>query len=74
MAYSKDFSNGFRLVPFMQNRTNSVSFFLASPYNHRPVMNFFIDIQDYRQPDGLYDMLALAVDSLEPYKPEAGNS
>ena len=72
MACSKDNNNGFRLVPFMQNKSDSLSFFLASPYHDKPVVNFFIDIQDYTQPDAFFDILTVAVDSMLLGKPPAG--
>jgi len=41
-----------------------VSFFLTSPYNNKPVMNFFIDVQDYTKPEAFLDILNIAVDSM----------
>jgi len=64
MASCRDDDCGFRLVPFIQNKTNAVSFFLTSPYNNKPVMNFFIDVQDYTQPEAFLDILNIAVDSM----------
>ncbi len=64
MASCKDDDCGFRLVPFIQNKTNAVSFFLTSPYNNKPVMNFFIDVQDYTKPESFLDILNIAVDSM----------
>ncbi|MBN2106136.1 MAG: hypothetical protein JW832_01840 [Deltaproteobacteria bacterium] len=64
MASCKDDDCGFRLVPFIQNKTNAVSFFLTSPYNNKPVMNFFIDVQDYTKPEAFLDILNIAVDSM----------
>ncbi|MEI6126151.1 MAG: hypothetical protein WCQ99_06300 [Pseudomonadota bacterium] len=55
---------GFRLIPFIQNKTNAISFFLTSPYNDKPVLNFFIELEDYATPDVFLDMLSVAVDSL----------
>ena len=72
MASCRDDDCGFRLVPFIQNRTNSLSFFLTSPYNNKPVVNFFIDIQDYTQPDTFFDILTVAVDSMILGKPPEG--
>jgi len=55
---------GFKLVPFMQNKPNAVSFFLTSPYADDVVLNFLIELQDYTQPDVFFDMLSIAVDSI----------
>jgi len=63
---------GFRLVPFIQNKTNALSFFLTSPYNNKLVMNFFIDVQDYTQPESFLDILNIAVDSMLLGKPSEG--
>jgi hypothetical protein len=72
MASCKDDECGFRLVPFIQNKTDSLSFFLTSPYNDKPVMNFFIDVQDYTQPESFLDILNIAVDSMLLGKPSQG--
>jgi hypothetical protein len=72
MASSKDNNSGFRLVPFIQNKSNSLSFFLSSPYHDKPVVNFFIDVQDYSKPDAFFDILTVAVDSMILGKPPAG--
>ena len=72
MASCRDDDCGFRLVPFIQNKTNALSFFLTSPYNDTPVVNFFIDIQDYTTPDIFFDILTVAVDSMIIGKPPAG--
>jgi hypothetical protein len=72
MASCKDDDCGFRLVPFIQNKTNAVSFFLTSPYNNKPVMNFFIDVQDYTKPEAFLDILNIAVDSMLLGKPSEG--
>ena len=72
MACTKDLNCGFRLVPFIQNKSSSLSFFLTSPYHDKPVVNFFIDIQDYTKPDAFFDILTLAVDSMILGKPPAG--
>jgi hypothetical protein len=72
MASCKDDECGFRLVPFIQNKTDSLSFFLTSPYNDKPVMNFFIDVQDYTQPESFFDILNIAVDSMLLGKPSQG--
>jgi len=73
MASCRDDDCGFRLVPFIQNKTNALSFFLTSPYNNKPVMNFFIDIQDYTTPESFLDILNVAVDSMSLGKPPAGS-
>ena len=72
MASCRDDDCGFRLVPFIQNKTNALSFFLTSAYNNRPVMNFFIDIQDYTTPELFLDVLNIAVDSMSLGKLPAG--
>ena len=72
MASCRDDDCGFRLVPFIQNKTNSLSFFLTSPYNDKPVLNFFIDIQDYATPETFFDILTVAVDSMALGKSWAG--
>ena len=72
MACNNDNNSGFRLVPFMQNKSNSLSFFLASPYHDKPVVNFVIDIQDYTQQDAFFDILTVAVDSMILGKPPVG--
>ena len=64
MASYQAQDQGFRLIPFIQNKTNAISFFLASPYNDKPVLNFFIELEDYVTPDVFLDMLTVAVDSL----------
>jgi len=56
----------------MQNKSNSLSFFLASPYHDKPVVNFVIDIQDYTQQDAFFDILTVAVDSMILGKPPVG--
>ena len=72
MASCRDDECGFRLVPFIQNKTDALSFFLTSPYNDKPVLNFFIDIQDYATPETFFDILTVAVDSMALGKPSAG--
>ena len=71
MASCRDDDCGFRLVPFIQNKTNALSFFLTSSYNDKPVLNFFIDIQDYATPEAFFDILTVAVDSMALGKPSA---
>ena len=72
MASCRNDDCGFRLVPFIQNKTNALSFFLTSPYKNKPVMNFFIDVQDYTQPESFLDILNIAVDSMLLGKPSDG--
>ena len=64
MANYKPADPGFKLIPFIQNRTNSVSFFLISPYSENTILNFFIEMEDYVCPDTFLDFLSVAVDSL----------
>lgn len=71
MACSKDNNSGFRLVPFIQNKSDSLSFFLASPFYDKPVVSFRIDVQDYTRPDAFFDILTVAVDSMIQGKPRA---
>jgi hypothetical protein len=72
MASCRNDECGFRLVPFIQNKTNALSFFLTSPYDNKTVMNFFIDVQDYTQPEAFLDILNIAVDSMLSEKPTPG--
>jgi two-component SAPR family response regulator len=73
MANYKPVDPGFKLIPFIQNKTNSVSFFLISPYNDKTVLNFFIDLEDYVCPDVFFDILSVAVDSLMPKEIKPSN-
>lgn len=72
MASSKDNSSAFRLVPFMQNKADSVSFFLAPPYQGMPVMHFLVDLNDYASPEAFYDILTTFVEAMPQGKPPAG--
>lgn len=64
MAQYSPASPGIKLVPFMQNKPNAISFFLTSPYADDVVLTFLIELQDYTQPEVFFDMLSIAVDSL----------
>jgi len=64
MAQHSQASPGFKLVPFMQNKPNAISFILTSPHADNVVLNFLIELQDYTQPDVFFDMLSVAVDSM----------
>ena len=64
MAHYQSEDPEFRLVPFIQNKTNSISFFLTSPYDNETIINFFIEVEDYTTPDVFFDILTIAVDSL----------
>ena len=72
MGCSKDHSSGFRLVPFKQNKSDSLSFFLTSTFYDRPVVSFRVGVQDYNKPDAFYDILTVAVDSMIQGKPSEG--
>ena len=73
MANYKPVDSGFKLIPFFQNKTNSVSFFLTSPYSDKTVLNFFIELEDYVRPDVFFDILSVAVDSLMLKKIQPSN-
>jgi hypothetical protein len=55
---------GFKLIPFLQNRDNSVSFFLSSPFDEENILTLVVGMDDYGCPDTFMDMLSVAVDSL----------
>jgi len=55
---------GFKLIPFIQSRDNSMSFFLSSPFNDNNFLTLIVGMDDYGNPDTFIDMLSVAVDSL----------
>lgn len=75
MAQNKLKNKNYRLVPFFQNRSDILSFFLASPHKDHQILNFIVDLEDFMEPDNFFDILSVAVDSLmqtnrvNPHKP-----
>ena len=53
-----------QLIPFLQGKDGSVSFVLISPYDKKTVLNFFVEQNESKNPDTLYDMVATAIDYL----------
>lgn len=64
----------FKLVPFFQKGIDSIGFILKVDSNHNTILNFVIQKEDYRNPDTLMDILAVAVDSLMVNKPQSYKS
>jgi len=60
---------GFVLVPFFQNRKDTMGFILKVNANKNILLNVVIQRDDYATPDALMDMLAIAVDALIQDRP-----
>jgi hypothetical protein len=55
---------GFVLVPFFQNRKDTMGFILKVNANKDLLLNVIIQRDDYSTPDALMDMIAIAVDAI----------
>ena len=60
---------GFVLVPFFQNRKDTMGFILKVNANKNILLNVVIQRDDYATPDALIDMLAIAVDAIIQDRP-----
>ncbi len=60
---------GFVLVPFLQNRKDTMGFILKVNSNKNLLLNVVIQRDDYATPDALMDMLAIAVDAIIQNRP-----
>ena len=60
---------GFVLVPFFQNRKDTMGFILTVNANKDLLLNVVIQRDDYATPDALMDMLAIAVDAIIQDRP-----
>jgi hypothetical protein len=65
---------GFVLVPFFQNRKDTMGFILKVNANTNILLNVVIQRDDYATPDALMDMLAIAVDAIIQDRPVVYNS
>jgi hypothetical protein len=65
---------GFVLVPFFQNRKDTMGFILKVNTNKNILLNVVIQRDDYATPDALMDMLAIAVDAIIQDRPVVYNS
>lgn len=69
MEISKPVDPGFVLVPFLQNRKDTMGFILKVNSNKDLLLNVIIQRDDYATPDALMDMLAIAVDAIIQNRP-----
>jgi hypothetical protein len=60
---------GFVLVPFFQNRKDTMGFILKVNANKDLLLNVIIQRDDYSTPDALMDMIAIAVDAIIKDRP-----
>jgi hypothetical protein len=65
---------GFVLVPFFQNRKDTMGFILKVNANKDILLNVVIQRDDYATPDTLMDMLAIAIDAIIQDRPVVYNS
>ena len=64
MSNYKAFDIGFKLMPFIQSKTDFISFILTSPFNDEAILNCFIELEDYNSPDSFFEILSVALDCL----------
>lgn len=69
MEIYKPIDPGFVLVPFLQNRKDTMGFILKVNSNKNLLLNVVIQRDDYATPDALMDMLAIAVDAIIQNRP-----
>jgi hypothetical protein len=69
MEIYKPVDPGFVLVPFLQNRKDTMGFILKVNSNKNLLLNVIIQRDDYATPDALMDMLAIAVDAIIQNRP-----